>query len=418
MHCGACRRDVNIARGLARLGCEVQLVPLYTPLQFDGDDPPGLARTFYGGINVWLQQHSALFRHTPHFIDRMFDGAPLLRLAGKFGIKTKPQDLGPMTASVLRGEDGRQRKELERLLAFVAQGHRPDVVHLTNALLSGIAPALKRRLGVPVACTLEGEDDFVEAMPEPHRSEAWDIIRRNVGYIDLFISPSDGYVPKIATFLGISPERIHVVPTGIDVAAFPAAPPPPERPFTIGYLSRITPGKGLDLLIEATRILTIEQGKDIRLRVAGQTLDKQFWRSIREAVRRARLGARFERLDVRDHAAKVAFLHGCNVFCVPSRYPEIRGTAVLEAIAAGVPVVVPDHGVFPEILRRTGGGLLFPTGDIAELAAALGKLANDPKMAAALGRAGREGIDLHHGIRKMAEETLKLYSGLCKKEIR
>ena len=170
-HCGACNRDVGLARALIAKGCDVQLVPLYTPLH-GADGELETAPIFFGGINVYLQQHAALFRHTPRAVDRLFDSRPLLNWAASFAIETQPEQLGPMTLSMLRGRHGRQRKELLRLLDFLARGPRPDVVCLANALLSGIVPAVKERIPVPVACTREGGDDFVAAMPEPYRSEA------------------------------------------------------------------------------------------------------------------------------------------------------------------------------------------------------------------------------------------------------
>ncbi len=170
-YCGACTRDVALARGLTARGHDVLLLPLYTPLRSDLAHP-GMGRIFYGGINAYLQQRFGLFRRTPRFIDWLFDRPALLRAVSRFAIETEPEGLGEMTVSVLRGTEGRQRKELEKLVAFLEREHRPDVVNLTNSLLSAVAPEIKRRMGVPLFCTLQGEETFVARLPQPHRDEA------------------------------------------------------------------------------------------------------------------------------------------------------------------------------------------------------------------------------------------------------
>ena len=411
MHCGACSRDAALARALIARGCDVLLIPLYTPINVEDGPPPGTTRTFFGGINVYLQQHVPLFRHTPRLVDRFLDNRPLLNWAGKFAIKTKAEKLGPMTVSMLRGEEGRQRKELARLLDFLAGGPAPDVVNLANSLLSGIVPALRRRIKARVACTLQGEDQFIEDIPEPDGAQVRDLLRRNVREIDLFIAPSDAYADHMAGFLDVPREKVRTVRTGIEVDRYPPPPRRPRRPFAVGYLSRITPEKGLDLLVEAFRTLVLD-GREAVLRVAGQTPDARFWDTVRADLRRPELAARVEHCDVPDLPAKVRFFQACSAVSVPSRRPEVRGTAAIEAMAAGVPVVVPRSGVFPELIETTGGGVLFPPGDAERLAAALAGLMDDPDGADALGLAGREGARVHCAAARMAQRTSELYTDL------
>jgi len=80
MYCGTCLQDNTLAAALRARGCDVLLVPLYTPIRTDETDV-SLDRVFYGGINVYLQQKSALFRHTPWLFDRLLDLPALLRWA-------------------------------------------------------------------------------------------------------------------------------------------------------------------------------------------------------------------------------------------------------------------------------------------------------------------------------------------------
>ena len=119
-YCGACARDVALCRGLIARGHDVLLVPLYTPLRSDLP-MPRVERVFYGGINAWLQDRSGLFRKTPRFVDWIFDRPWLLNLVARAAIETRPEELGAMTVSVLRGAEGPQRKELEKLVAFLEE---------------------------------------------------------------------------------------------------------------------------------------------------------------------------------------------------------------------------------------------------------------------------------------------------------
>lgn len=412
MYCGACSRDAVLARALAARGCQVQVIPLYMPMALDQGDPPGTTRLFFGGVNVWLEQHVSLWRHVPRFARRLLDSRPLLNCIARFAVQTKPEGLGPMTVSMLKGEDGRQAAELESLLDFMEKRPRPDVVNLSNSLLSGIVPSLKRRLGVRVLCELQGEDDFVATMPEPYRSQARDLIRHNLCEVDLLIAPSGAYAANVAEFLDVPRERIEVVRTGIEVDKYPPAPARPREPFTVGCLSRVTPGKELGLLVEACRILVGEQSRNVRLLVGGQVADKGLWRSARATLRREGLERVVEHCEVRSLADKVALLHRCHAFSVLSRTTEIHGTAVMEAMAAGVPAVVPDSGVFPEMIELTGGGVLFPAGDPRALADELARLMDEPERAAAMGLAARAGICDHYSAAGMAERMLALYTNL------
>lgn len=414
MFCGACARDVNLARGLEELECRVELVPLYLPLYVDGELPAGTTDTFFGGVNVFLQQHCGLFRHTPRFVDCLFDSGPLLRMSARFAASTDPAKLGPMTLSMLRGPEGRQRKELDRLLRFLESRPPPDVVTIANMLLSGIVGPLRERIGKPIVCMLQGADEFVEQIPEPHRAEIHELMREHADAIDQFISPSDGYAARMTEYLGIPRERIRAVPPGIPIGHYPTPDERRREPYTVGYLSRITPGKGLDLLIDAVQAL-IDDGRDVRLKAAGQKLDADYWHRIQAKAADAALADRIEFCDAPDLRSKVAFLHGSSVFSVPSRKAEIRGTAVLEAMATGLPVVLPDHGVYHEIIGLTEGGLLFPPGDTDRLAEMLAELQDDPDRADRVGHTGHDAVCCYYSARDLAERTAHLYRKLTRR---
>lgn len=396
MYCGACARDMAMARGLIRRGHDVEIVPLYTPLRLEGEAPVAPSPVFLGGVNAWLQQQSALFRRLPLWADRFLDSPALLRLASRFAVSTRPADLGPMTVSVLAGEEGQQRKELDRLLVYLGTQPPPEVISLTNSLLSGLAPRLKREYGVPLVCGLQGEEEFVAALPQRQARQAQELMQRNAAAIDLFLAPGEAYAAQMAVYLAVPPSRIAVLRPAVEHGQYQRTAPLPREPFTLGYLSVITPRKGLDILVEAWIRLVRERGLDSRLRVAGQVLDRRYLAGVRRTVARAGLQERCEFLGELDLAAKIRFLHECSVFCLPSRFAESRGIVVLEAVAAGVPVIAPASGVFPEMFGLLGAGRLFPPGDAEALAAALAAVAAAPEVAADEAAVARAGLLTHH----------------------
>ena len=113
-----------------------------------------------------------------------------------------------------------------------------------------------------------------------------------------------------------------------------------------------------------------------------------------------------------DRAQKTEFLQSIDVFSVPAVYEEPKGLFLLEALASGVPVVQPKRGAFPEILNKTGGGLIVPAGDSSALADAWLDLWRDPEKAFALGCAGAQGVREHYDVGVMAEAAEQAYRSL------
>lgn len=412
MYCGACARDLALARGLIGRGHDFQIIPLYTPLKIEGDDPFPTQPVFLGGINAYLQQYSGLFRRLPPFLDRALDNPTLLRWVSRFALSTEAAQLGAMTVSVLAGREGNQVKEFARLLDHLESQERPHLFSITNTLLSGVAPELKERFGLPITCGLQGEDGFVRSMAEPHRAQAQDLMRGNARAIDLFIAPTHAYAREMADYLALPAEKVKVVRTGLEVEpyrriALERSPRQTGTPFTLGYLSSITPGKGLDLLVEALRILLRDQGRDVRLRVAGLVLDARYWRSLQASLKRSGLADRVEYLGEVDFDGKLALLSGVDAFSVPSRFNEARGVAAMEALAAGVPVVLPNSGAYPELLALCGGGTLFPPGDVAVLASQLAQAMDDPETAHRRAQAGSEALSTLYSSERTAADYEK-----------
>lgn len=409
MFCGACMRDNALAAALRKLGHEVSLVPLYTPLTLD--EPAGMEeRIFFGGVNVFLQQKSALFRHTPEWLDRPLDNPKLLRTAASLAVKTKPEELGELTISMLRGEEGRQAKELEKLIAWLIARPGADVLCLSNILLAGLARRLREALRVPVVCTLQGEDFFLDGLPQPQRAQAWELLSQRAADITAFISVSRYYGGVMRGRLNLPEGKVHAVHNGIDLSGY-GPPPRQPAPPTVGYLARLAPEKGLRTLVAAFKVLRRRSKvPGLRLRIAGSlTLgDKSFVEEISADLKQSGLSRDVDLLPNLDRQQKISFLQSLTVFSVPAVYGESFGLYVLEALACGVPVVQPRHGPFPEILEATGGGVLCAPGNAEDLAAKLEELLLDEPRRTALGMAGRRRVFADFSIERAARDVAQV----------
>lgn len=417
MYCGSCLRDNALAAELKSRGHDVLLVPLYTPTL---TDEPNVSerRVFFGGISVYLQQRASLFRRAPRFFDKLLDAPWLIKAASSGSISTDPRSLGELTISMLKGENGYQRKEFEKMLEWLASEPAPDVVQLPNALLASLAPPIRRTLKAPVHCTLQGEDLFLDGLNAAHRAQALELIRKNAVFVDRFTAVSDYYADFMARYLSIAREKIDVVPLGINLDGFARRRNgPADRPFTVGYLARVAPEKGLSALCDAYVKLRQMPGVDrAQLEVAGYLApDQQNY--LKDAERRlttAGFRDEFHYRGALDREQKIEFLRGLDVLSVPTVYVEPKGLFLLEAMACGVPVVQPSHGAFPEMIARTSGGLLVEPGSADSLADGLYKLWRYPAMRVEFGQKAFDGVREHYSVGKSADRMLGVYErSLC-----
>jgi glycosyltransferase involved in cell wall biosynthesis len=412
MYCGSCMHDNTLVVALRQLGHDALLIPTYTPIRTDEPDA-SQRRVFFGGINVFLQQKLSLFRYTPWFFDRLLDAPALLKWAGRFAGKTRAEELGDLTVSMLKGEKGHQRKEVLQIADWLADEVRPDLIVLSNVLISGMVHEIGMRLNVPVLCTLQGDDIFLELLPGTEREQALALIRVHSGEIQGYLTTSSFYAEFMAGYLGIARERIHVVYPGLNMTGHDGVPAERrEPPYTIGYFARICPEKGLHNLAEAYRILRKQPDlPPCRLRLGGWLGEhnKKYLENILQQLAEAGLGAEVEHIDCPDHRSKVEFLKSLDIFSVPTTYREPKGLYVLEAWANGVPVVQPRHGSFPELIEATGGGELCHADDPKDLARVLGELLRNPGRRRELAQRGHEGVRRHFHADRMARETAAIF---------
>ncbi len=403
--CGNCLRDNALAAALQRQGHEVLLLPAYTPLLTDETDVSD-ERIVFSGINLYLQAKYSFFRASG-LLDRLLDNPRLLRWVSSFGVDTEPAKLGAMTQDMLRGADGPYRREMRKLVELL-QAARPAIVHLTNSMLASMAEPVKRHLGVPVVCSLQGEAGFLAGLPEPYREACYGLLRRHAAHIDAFVAPCADQADAMAAQLGVDADQIETVLPGISLEGFERRRKLRGDRFVVGFLARISEEKGLHLLAEAVSHLRRQHPeRTVELRVAGWRRD-----GATDYLARARERFQFADFGYLSRDAKLDFLHGLDVFSVPTTYRASKGLYVLEAMAAGVPVVQPRIGVFPELLAATRGGLTCAAGDSQDLAAKLGKLMTDSTHADRLGSGGRQAVRERFHVGRMASETAALYRRL------
>ena len=388
MFCGSCMNDNAVAKELIRAGHDCVLMPVYTPIRTDVEDM-SVDRVFLGGVNVYLSQKIPLIRYLPRWAVGWLDHPWVIKsLTSKAG-KTSPELLGQLAISMLDGLEGNQKQEFEDLLRFLQTSIRPETVLLTNLLIGGVIPQMASNADVWVM--LQGDDIFLDSLSVSHRAQAIERMRRLVGSAKGFICHSQAYAQSMQSLLGIPESKMHVVPLGVATEDFidPAASRSEHRKddalIRLGYLARMAPEKGLHLLVDAFIELR-RNGKfsNVRLSMAGWMGPQHagYWKEQQAKLHRAGLDGQWSYAGTVNRAEKVAFLESLDLFCVPTTYADPKGIFLLEAVASGLPYVMPEHGAFPELHRRiaaaagevAGGvaiGQLYPQGTSGGLVKAL-----------------------------------------------
>lgn len=410
-YCENCVRDNATVRALLKAGEEVVTVPMYLPQVIERVDAIVNAPVFYGGINSYLQQVSGFFRHTPRWIDRLFDTQFMLRFAAKRAGSVRARNLGELTLSVMKGEHGNQAKELDRLLRWLDGVDRPDLVHLSTPLLIGIGQAIRKRFGIPIVCTLQDEDVWIDAMDEPWRARCWETMGEGGKDVAAWISVSRYFGSVMGERLRIEPGKLHVVPIGIDPGEPPSDSGKAGTP-TIGYLARMAESMGLPLLLDAfLRLRKTERWKSLRLHLSGGKTgdDAPFLERFQRRIADEGVADSVQFFDEFDPRSRKAFLESLSVLSVPSPHGVAFGTYILEAGARGIPVVLPKIGSYPEIVGATGGGVLYEPNTVDALTRALEELLADAGKRAALGKKGRESVAASFTLGTMAARMIEVY---------
>ena len=416
-YCGNCLRDAKYVEAMRRSDHMVRKLPMYLPLFADEHDLSREIPVFYGAISIYLKQQFPVFRKAPGWVDRALNSKPMLKLASRFAGSTRAKGLEEMTISMLLGEEGQQKEELQKMIEWIIENCDPDVIHLSNALLLGLAHQLGERMQVPVICSLQDEDVWVDVMKPSAAESVWKLMSNKAEDVAKFISVSDFYAGVMKENMSLPEEKVTSVHIGVDPADY-TFKPVTEKKRNIGYVSRMCHSNGLDILVDAFILLRQKEGfEDVNLVLTGGSTgdDKKFLADIRSRLREHGLHKEvefhedFEEQGLRDYLEKVA------VVSVPVRNGEAFGIYLLECMVSGIPVVQPALGAFPEIVGLTGGGVIYKENTPEALAQALEKLLSDPAEMDRLSRAGKEGVDKHFHIDVQAQRMVEVYKSAIRK---
>jgi glycosyltransferase involved in cell wall biosynthesis len=417
MYCGSCLQDNALVAALIKAAVDIQLLPMYTPIRTD-EPNQSLNQVFFGGINVYLQQKFPPWGKLPMFLTRWLDHPQLIRWVTSVQMQTNASRLGDLTVSMLKGSHGNQAAEVERLVEWLDKHAHPQLVHFSNILICGCAPTIKQRLDIPVLVTLQGDDVFLGDLGTPHQQAALDQIREIDRSVDAYVVHSDFYADHMASYLGIDRTKFRKIPLSITTAdlAGPVAPHAASRPPTIGYMARLAPEKGLPGLCAALELLRRRPATaNVRLVIAGW-LGADYQTEVEDLFQQLAAACGPDSFEFRGtvtRSEKRQLFSDIDVLSVPTTFLEPKGLYVLESLASGTPVVQPNHGVFPELLESTGGGLLCQPNDPEDLADRLSELLTDESRRRELGATGQANVRKFHTATVAAAALQQIYRSHC-----
>lgn len=413
-YCGNCLRDSAFASTLRQSGHEAVMLPMYLPLTLNGGTINQDIPVFYGAVNIFLKQQFPFMRKMPSWLEKFFNSALILRLAARNSGSTRASGLVGLTESMLLGKEGNQFQELRELTDFLKIHEKPDIVHFSNALLIGLAKQVKEEVGVPVVCSLQDEDVWVDAMNEEHRKHIWNLLAEKARDVDAFIAVSQFFAGKMQKEMNIPDHKLHVVPIGIDPTLYAMGSPRLENK-AIGYLSRLCEENGFGILIDAFILLKQRpEFRDVRLiATGGQTGDdKKFISAQIRKLKKAGIAGDLEILPDFSLNDLPHFFSKITVLSVPVLKGEAFGLYQLESLASGIPIIQPELGAFPEIVKATGGGQVYTPNTPLSLAKTLEDILPDNDKLLEMSRLGRVSIEQKYNSLKLTEQILNVYSSV------
>ena len=370
-YCGNCFRDNLHAASLRRAGHSVVVMPLYLPLNheaFRADTP-----LFFPAISLYVSQK--FFRKTemPRWLERALNSERSLRMAASFSGSTSSEGLEGMTLSMINGDDAIFIKHASALVEWIKNHERPDVIHLSSSLVIGIAMMVKKEIDIPIVCSLQDEEIWINALGHDAPA-AWQGIAEQMRFVDRFVASSvfyrDAGIERFPNIAG----RIEVVYPGPNLDLYASEHYPADP--TIGFFYRMNEPDGLHILAQA--FADIKRSGSIprlRLRIGGgfSGADKSFLRRVRKTLQP--FNRDVDWLDSYSLGDHVGFYRETTAVCVPVTFNEGVGLYVCEAFAAGRPVIEPATGSFPEIVAD--GGVLYDENNSIRLGEAIVRLFNE-----------------------------------------
>jgi len=408
-YCGNCFRDNLHASALRKAGHAITIMPLYLPLKhpsFQADTP-----LFFPATTYYTAQRFFSTIKMPKWLERLSSSEAMLDIASSMSGSTSAKGTEAMTLSMITGDGTAFQDQINQLLDWMKGEEMPDIIHLSSSLLIGIAKILRQHLNIPIVCSVQDEEVWLDQMDERDASAAWQGIMDNSCYIDRFVTTSQFYkevlnqrIPQIT--------EVEVIYPGIDRSRYTADSKPKDP--VIGFFYRMNRENGLDILVKAF-IKLKEEGTipRLRLKIAGGYTgkDKHFLKEIKKLLSPYKEEVEIsDTYSLEDHAR---FYSTITLLSVPITFEEGVGLYLCEAFAAGRPVVEPSTGSFPEIVGEAG--ILYQPNSPDVLAEALGKLLKDKQL---FSRCERNAVELsvtRYNDQVLATRLLALYEQCANK---
>ena len=417
-YCGNCLRDGKYVDALRLQGHQVVKIPMYLPLFSDEHDLNDIP-IFYGAISTYLKQVYPVFRKAPKWFDKMLNSKPMMKMAASMAGSTRAKGLEDMTISMLLGEQGEQKEELENMVNWIGEHCNPDVIHISNALLLGLAKRLKERTGVPIICSLQDEDVWVDAMQPKFQQRIWDLMHERAEDVDALVAVSNFFSDTMKKRMRLPDEKVHTFYLGVDYEDYHFISTK-EKERNIGYISRMCHENGFDIVVDAFIHLKKQPGfEDVKLIATGGSTgdDSKYIKEQKKKIKENGLNDSFNILPEFEGEAMHDFYKQVSMISVPVRNGEAFGMYLLESMVSGVPVVQPELGAFPEIVQASGGGSIYSPNRPEDLSIAWAELLKNPEKLEQLSRNGYEGTKEKFNIHNHATEIITLYESLKKQSL-
>jgi len=412
-YCGNCLRDSKYVDALRKQGHQVVKIPMYLPLFSDEHDITDIP-IFYGAISTYLKQVYPVFRKMPLWFEKLLNSKPMMKFAASMAGSTRAKGLEDMTISMLLGEHGEQKEELDKMVDWIVEHCKPDIIHISNALLLGLARRLKEKTGVPVLCSLQDEDVWVDAMQPKFQQKIWDLMHERANDVDALVAVSNFFAETMKKLMNLSPEKVHTFYLGVDTEDYPYIPVN-EKPRNVGYISRMCHENGFDIVVDAFIELKMKPGfEDVKLIATGGSTgdDTKYIKEQKHKIKENNLEDSFEIMPEFEGDTRHDFFKKVTLISVPVRIGEAFGMYLLESMASGVPVAQPALGAFPEIIERSGGGVTYMPNSPEKLSETWADLLSNVEKLEKLSHDGCEGTKKYFNIHNHAAEIIGLYERL------
>jgi len=370
-YCGNCFRDNLQANALRKAGHEVIIMPLYLPFKypsFQADTPLFFPATTFFAAERFFNKGGM-----PRWISRLLESKFMLRIASSFSGATSADGLEDITLSMIFGANAVFAEQVSPVLDWIEHHEKPDVIHLSTTLLIGVAKAIKQRINIPLVCSLQDEEIWIDSMMEGFLQAAWKGITDNIRYIDRFVASSEFYKKTITTRIPQIVD-VDVVYPGMDVSKYASGQYPADP--VVGFFYRMNRENGLDILAEAfVKLKKRDTVKNLKLKVAGgcTAKDRRFLKEVKKMLQ-----PYMDDVDMcctYDPEHHADFYKQVTIVSVPVTFDEGVGLYLCEAFAAGRPAVEPATGSFPEITGEAG--IVYSPNNSDALADAIEKLLTD-----------------------------------------